>query len=57
MCIWSARADDNACQRLRVLGNRVLKRIFQHKRDEMKRGWRHLHNVEFSLSVLLARYY
>jgi hypothetical protein len=27
--------------------NRVLRRIFVPKRDELTRGWRKLHNVEF----------
>jgi hypothetical protein len=32
--------------RLRVLVNRVLRRIFGPKRDEVTRGWRELHNEE-----------
>jgi hypothetical protein len=32
--------------RLRVLENRVLRRIFGPKRDEMAGGWRKLHNEE-----------
>jgi hypothetical protein len=32
--------------RLRVLDNRVLKRIFRPKRDEVTRRWRKLHNEE-----------
>jgi hypothetical protein len=32
--------------RLRVFGNRVLRRIFGQKRNEMTRGWRKLHNEE-----------
>jgi hypothetical protein len=32
--------------RLRVFENRVLKRIFGPKRDEMTDGWRKLHNEE-----------
>jgi hypothetical protein len=31
---------------LRVLENRVLRRIFGSKRDEVKGGWRKLHNEE-----------
>jgi hypothetical protein len=31
---------------LRVFENRVFKRIFGPKRDEMTRGWRKLHNEE-----------
>jgi hypothetical protein len=37
--------------RLRVFENRVLKRIFGPKRDEMMGGWRKLHNEE-----LFAKY-
>jgi hypothetical protein len=29
--------------------NRVLRRIFGPKRDEMTRGWRKLHNKELDL--------
>jgi hypothetical protein len=32
--------------RLRVFGNRVLRRIFGNKRDEVKGVWRKLHNEE-----------
>jgi hypothetical protein len=32
--------------RLRVFENRVLKRIFGSKRDEVTGGWRKLHNEE-----------
>jgi hypothetical protein len=32
--------------RLRVFENRVLRRIFGPKRDEVTGGWRKLHNVE-----------
>jgi hypothetical protein len=32
--------------RLRVLENRVLRRIFEPKRDEVMGGWRKLHNKE-----------
>jgi hypothetical protein len=32
--------------RLRVLKNRVLRRIFQPKRDEVTGGWTKLHNEE-----------
>jgi hypothetical protein len=45
-------------QRLRVLENRVLRRIFGPKRDEVRGGWRKLHNEELhnlysSLSVII----
>jgi hypothetical protein len=33
-------------QRLRVFENRVLKKIFGSRRDEMTGGWRKLHNEE-----------
>jgi hypothetical protein len=32
--------------RLRLFENRVLRRIFGRKRDEVTGGWRKLHNVE-----------
>jgi hypothetical protein len=32
--------------RLRMFENRVLRRIFGPKRDEITRGWRKLHNEE-----------
>jgi hypothetical protein len=34
--------------RLRVLENRVLRRIFWPKRDEVTGEWRKLHNVELN---------
>jgi hypothetical protein len=33
---------------LRVFANRVLWRIFEQNRDEMKGGWRKLNNEELS---------
>jgi hypothetical protein len=39
--------------RLRVFGNRVLRGIFGPKTDEVKEGWRKLHNEEL---VLFAKY-
>jgi hypothetical protein len=33
-------------QRLRVFENRILRRIFGQKRDEVTGGWRKLHNEE-----------
>jgi hypothetical protein len=33
-------------QRLRGYENRVLRRVFRHKREEVVGGWRRLHNVE-----------
>jgi len=35
--------------RLKVLENRVLRRIFGSKRDEVTREWRKLHNEESDL--------
>ena len=35
-------------RRLRVFGNRVLRRIFGPKRDEVKGEWRKLHNEELN---------
>jgi len=34
--------------RLRVFENRVLRRVFGHKRNEVTGEWRKLHNEEFS---------
>ena len=34
--------------RLRVFENRVLRGIFGAKRDEVRREWRKLHNVELN---------
>ena len=34
--------------RLRVFENRVLRRIFEHKRDEVTGEWRKLHNEELN---------
>jgi hypothetical protein len=41
-------------QRLRVYENRVLRRIFGPKRDEVTVSWRKLHNEEF---VFFTKYY
>jgi hypothetical protein len=41
---WSLRLSEE--HRLRVSENRVLRRIFGLKRDEMIGGWRKLHNEE-----------
>ena len=41
--------------RLRELQNRVLRRIFGPKRDELTREWRKLHNEE--LDDLLTQYF
>jgi hypothetical protein len=39
--------------RLRVFENRVLRRIFGTKRDEVTRGWTKLHNENFVTCILL----
>jgi hypothetical protein len=43
---WSLTLREE--QRLRVLENRVLRRIFGPKRDEATGDWRRLHNEELS---------
>jgi hypothetical protein len=41
---WSLTLREE--HRLRVFENRVLRRIFGSKRDEVTGGWRKLHNEE-----------
>ena len=41
---WSLTIREE--RRLRVFENRVLRRIFGHKRDEVTGEWRKLHNEE-----------
>jgi hypothetical protein len=41
---WSLTLREE--HRLRVFENRVLRRIFQPKRDDVTGGWRKLHNEE-----------
>jgi hypothetical protein len=41
---WSVTLREG--RRLRVFENRVLRRIFGHKREELAEGWKILHNVE-----------
>jgi hypothetical protein len=41
--------------RLRVFDSRVLRRIFESKRDEVRGEWRKLHNEE--LNDLYTKYY
>jgi len=43
---WSLTLREE--RRLRVLGNRVLRRIFGSKRDEATGEWRKLHNEELN---------
>jgi hypothetical protein len=40
--------------RLRVLEDRVLRRIFGPKRKEVAGGWRKLHNEELHHQILLG---
>jgi hypothetical protein len=41
---WSLRKE----RRLRVFENRVLRRVFGSKRDEVTGEWRRLHNEELN---------
>jgi len=41
-------ADVEGERRLRMFGNRVLRRIFGPKRDGVTVEWRKLHNVELN---------
>jgi len=43
---WSLTLREE--RRLRVFENRVSRRIFGPKRDEVTRGWRKLHNEELN---------
>ena len=43
---WSLTLREE--RRLRVFGNRVLRRVFGPKRDEVTGEWRKLHNEELS---------
>ena len=43
-------------RRLRVSENRVLRKIFGPRRDEMTEDWRKLHNEELNDLVLLIQY-
>ena len=43
---WSLKLREE--RRLRVFENRVLRRIFGPKRDEVTREWRKLHNEELN---------
>jgi hypothetical protein len=52
---WSLTLREE--HKLRVFDNRVLRRMFGPKRDEVTRGWRQLHNEELhdlccSLSII-----
>jgi len=43
---WSLTLREE--RRLRVFENRVLRRIFGHKKDEVTEEWRKLHNEELN---------
>jgi hypothetical protein len=43
---WTKSKNPVVLNRLRVFGNRVLRRIYGPKRDEMTGGWKTLHNEE-----------
>ena len=43
---WSLKLREE--RRLRVFENRVLRKVFGPKRDEVTREWRKLHNEELS---------
>jgi hypothetical protein len=43
---WSLALWEEHTSRLRAFENRVLRRIFGPKRDEMRGDWRKLHNEE-----------
>jgi len=45
---WSVTFRKVYYTRLRVFENRVLRRIFRPKRDEVTGEWRKLHNVELN---------
>jgi hypothetical protein len=47
---WSLMLREE--HRLRVFENRVLRRIFGPKRDDVTGGWRKLHNLYFSPSII-----
>jgi hypothetical protein len=47
---WSLTVREE--HRLRVFENRVLRRIFGPRRDEVTRGWRKLHNESCMVCTL-----
>jgi hypothetical protein len=51
---WSLTLREE--DRLMVLENRVLRRIFGPKTDEVTGGWRKLHNKKLDGFVLFAKY-
>jgi hypothetical protein len=52
---WSLTTKEE--HRLRVFENKVLRRIFESKRNEVTGGWRKLHNEElhnlYSTSIII----
>jgi hypothetical protein len=51
---WSLTLREE--RRLKVFENRLLRRIFRSKTDEVTGKWIKLHNEESKLSVLLTQY-
>jgi hypothetical protein len=49
---WSLTLREE--HRLRVFENRVLRRIFGPKRDEVTGGWRKLHGLYSSPSIVMV---
>jgi hypothetical protein len=47
LCIWSVTLREE--HRLRVFENKVLRRIFEPKRDGVTGEWRKLHNEELHI--------
>jgi hypothetical protein len=43
---------DDIFNRLSVFDRRVLRRIFRSKRDELTRGWRKLHDLYSTISII-----
>jgi hypothetical protein len=52
--IWSLTLREE--YRFRAFENRVLRRIFGPKRNEMTGGWRKLHNEELHVNKILSGY-
>jgi len=52
--IWSLTLREK--RTLRVFENRMLRRVFGPKRDEVTGEWRKLHNEELNDLVLLTQY-
>jgi hypothetical protein len=52
---WSVTLREE--RRLRVFDNRLLRRIFGPKRDEVTGKWKKFHNEELHTFVLFPKYY